>query len=48
MEIENEEGLLGVTLLCPAVEEELSGEDGIMTRVLSSADETLMVRRRTL
>ena len=47
-EIENEEGLLGLTLLCPAVEEELSGEDGIMTRVLSSADETLMVRRRTL
>ena len=47
-EIENEEGLLGLTLLCPAVEEELSGEDGIMTRVLSSADETPMVRRRTI
>ena len=47
-EIENDDGSLGLTLLCPAVEEELSGEDGIMTRVLSSAVETPMVRRRTI
>jgi len=51
-EIENDEGSLGLTLLCPAVEDELAGEDGEKTRVLStfsSAIETVMVRsRRTI
>ena len=48
-EIENEEGSFGLTLLCPAVEEELSSEDGKMTRVLStlsSAIDVVIVRRR--
>jgi len=55
-EVESEEGLLGLTLLCPAVEEELTGEDPRKVRIgwladgvaiPSSAVETAMVRRRT-
>ena len=48
MEIENEEGSLGLTLLCPAVEEELSGEDESKTRIPSWAVETAMVSRTTI
>ena len=51
-EIENDDGSLGLTLLCPAVEDVLAGEDGEKTRVLStfsSATEAVMVRsRRTI
>ena len=48
-EIENEVGSLGLTWLCPAVEEELSGGDGAMTRVpWSSALEAVMVRSRRI
>ena len=48
-EIENEVGSLGVIWVCPAVEDELSGEDGTMTRVpLSSAVEAVMVRSRRI
>ena len=47
-EIENDDGSLGLTLLCPAVEDELAGEDGEKTRVLStlsSAIDVVMLRR---
>ena len=48
-EIENEVGSLGLTWLCPAVEEELSGGEGAMTRVpWSSALEAVMVRSRRI
>ena len=56
-EVENEEGSLGLTLLCPAVEEELTGEDPRKVRmgwladgvaIPSSAVETAMVRRRKI
>jgi len=50
-EIENDDGSLGLTLLCPAVEDELAGGDGEKTRVLStlsSAMEAVMVSRRTI
>ena len=43
-EIENEEGLLGLTLLCPAVEDELSGEDESKIRVSSAAKTVVKVR----
>ena len=47
--IENEVRSLGLTWLCPAVEEELSGGDGAMTRVpWSSALEAVMVRSRRI
>ena len=48
-EIENEVGSLGLTWLCPAVEEELSGGEGAMTRVpWSSALEAVIVRRKSI
>ena len=42
-EIENEEGLLGLTSLCPAVEEELSGELPSKVRVSSAANTVVRV-----
>ena len=42
-EIENEEGLLGLTSLCPAVEEELSGEIPSKMRVSSAAKTVVRV-----
>ena len=33
-EIENEKGSLGATIVSPAVEEELSSQDGAKTRIL--------------
>ena len=52
-EIEKDEGSFGLTLLCPAVEDELASGEGKMTLVLSptptfssSSAEEAMVRRR--
>ena len=42
-EIENEEGLLGLTSLCPAVEEELSGVLPSKVRVSSAANTVVRV-----
>ena len=45
-DIENEVGLLALTSLCPAVEDELDGGDPPKVRVPSLADETAERRRR--
>ena len=44
IEIENEEGLLGLTSLCPAVGDELTGGDEAMVRVSSAAKTVVRVK----